>query len=547
VWESTVVPSLVDSGIRYVTVDDYHFLCTGKTVDALGAYYTTEEDGRILDLFPISEALRYRVPFSPAGEAVSFIEQQASEAGTAAIYFDDIEKFGIWPETYQWVYEKGWLTQFIEGVLNSSVIRTQHFHEYRRSAPTSGVIYLPTTSYIEMNEWTLPAPRAHAYANLIRQEKAHDRYERDKAFVRGGIWRNFLSRYSEANWMHKRMLDLSARLATLPDSARQDLLRDLLYRAQANDAYWHGLFGGLYLPHLRRAVYNALVALEAQLDRAAPRPAVERRDIDLDGTDELCLHNAILQAVVRCDADAAIVELDSYSLQHNFGDTLRRREEHYYAKMNLGTQAQAQHGGIASAHDRVNFKHAISSADIEPDAKPRALFLDTWSSLDGESTQALRYALSEIQPTAGIAAEFKAGLLGDTFLKQISITDNRLTVRYRLRTNHDGRFDTQLNLAMPSCDGFLGRYLFEGSIPGGFGQALRLDSVTTLTLEDGVLGGTLELLSSTPAMLGAQPHFTVSQSEDGFEKVMQAVTLNLSWPVSAGDTEIAVALEVRRA
>ena len=38
---------------------------------------------------------------------------------TAAIYFDDIEKFGIWPETYQWVYEKGWLDNFIQGVLAS--------------------------------------------------------------------------------------------------------------------------------------------------------------------------------------------------------------------------------------------------------------------------------------------------------------------------------------------------------------------------------------------------------------------------------------------
>ena len=35
--------------------------------------------------------------------------------------------------------------------------------------------------------------------------------------------------------------------------------------------------------------------------------------------------------------------------------------------------------------------------------------------------------------------------------------------------------DTRLNLAMPSCDGFLGRYvLADGSVPGGFGDALDL-------------------------------------------------------------------------
>jgi alpha-amylase/alpha-mannosidase (GH57 family) len=543
VWESTVVPALADADIRYVTVDDYHFLCAGKSAQQLDGYYTTEEDGRQLDLFPIAEALRYRIPFAPAAEAVAYIEQM----GTAAVYFDDIEKLGIWPETYQWVYEKGWLTQFIEGVLASPRIRTLHFDAFREANPTRGVVYLPTTSYIEMNEWTLPADRAHAYANMVKQEKARGRYERDKAFVRGGIWRNFLSRYSEANWMHKRMLGLSARFDALPESARSPQMRELLYRAQANDAYWHGLFGGLYLPHLRRAVYNALVELEAQLDRAAPRAPLERRDVDLDGAEELLLHNGIVQAVVRCDREAAVVEFDSYSLSHNFADSLMRREEHYYAKMNLGQQAQAHEGGIASAHDRVAFKHPIAAADVVPDARPRALFLDGWLSLDGEAALAPRYTADRDAPANGPAARFQARLPNGTVSKQISIADNRLTVRYRLNLTSDGRFDTQLNLAMPACDGFLGRYLYEGSIPGGFGQPLRLESASTLSLEDGVLGGVLELLTSAPATLTAEPHFTVSQSEDGFEKIMQAVSITLSWAVSAGETEFAVALEIRRA
>ena len=98
VWEATVIPALVDAGIQYVTVDDYHFLCAGKQAGELTGYYTTEEDGRQLDLFPISEGLRYRIPFAPAHETVSFIERIAAAGHpAAAIYFDDIEKLGIWP------------------------------------------------------------------------------------------------------------------------------------------------------------------------------------------------------------------------------------------------------------------------------------------------------------------------------------------------------------------------------------------------------------------------------------------------------------------
>ena len=80
VWEATVVPALADCGIRYVIVDDYHFLCAGKTTAELNSYFTTEEDGRKLDLFPISEALRYRLPFSPADEVVAYIESLAGDA-----------------------------------------------------------------------------------------------------------------------------------------------------------------------------------------------------------------------------------------------------------------------------------------------------------------------------------------------------------------------------------------------------------------------------------------------------------------------------------
>jgi len=87
-----------------------------KRIEELNGYFTTEEDGRKLDLFPISEALRYRMPFSPAHEVVAYLESLTrNDMQASAVYFDDIEKFGIWPETYQWVYEKGWLEDFIRG------------------------------------------------------------------------------------------------------------------------------------------------------------------------------------------------------------------------------------------------------------------------------------------------------------------------------------------------------------------------------------------------------------------------------------------------
>jgi hypothetical protein len=538
VWEATVVPALADSQIRYVTVDDYHFLCSGKTAAELDGFYTTEEDGRRLDLFPISEALRYRFPFSPANEAVAYLESLADEGREAAVYFDDIEKFGIWPETYEWVYEKGWLVSFIEGVLASPKIRTQRYCDYHAAARTRGVVYLPTTSYIEMNEWSLPAPAANEYADLVARAKAEGRFERDKAFLRGGMWKNFLSRYPEANWMHKRMLGLSTRLEQLPPGKKKPAMLDALYRAQANDAYWHGLFGGLYLPHLRRAVYHAIVELEGSLDQADPRPARVKHDFDLDGLDEVFLHNSAVQAVVRLDGNASVGEFDSYPLRHNFGDSLMRQTEHYYRKIHLrDDHGQHAGAGIASAHDRVAFKHEILPLDLATDVRPRGLFVDSLRLSGGEPVALQDYQLKTER-------DLSLTFAGREAEKRVHLSENRLEVSYRFGAEARGTFITEINLAMPSCDGPAGKFVFEGRVPGGFGQPMELAVVKELLLEDDVLGGAVRLTLSEPVRLASRPHFSVSQSEAGFEKIMQAVTLTLEWPLEKSRREVRVSLEV---
>jgi len=541
VWESSVVPALADSGIKYVTVDDYHFMCTGKESNTLGGFFTTEEDGRQVDLFPISEALRYRLPFYQAHEVVSYLESLADDKRQgAAIYFDDIEKFGIWPETYEWVYEKGWLRSFIEGVLASDIIKPLRYCDYHAMSKTSGVVYLPTASYIEMNEWTLPVPASHHYANLVAQEKHNNRYEVTKPYVRGGIWRNFFMRYPESNWMHKRMLALSASYHELPENKQTPEMKVALYEAQANDAYWHGLFGGLYLPHLRRAIYNALLKLEAMLNEVTQRPVKTTVDLDLDGFDEVFLQNGVLQAVTRLDGTASICEFDSYKLHHNFGDTLTRQQEHYHRKVHAEADHHHSGEGIANPHERMASKHEIAEADMAVDAYRKNLFCDFFTDAEGKM-EMLQYK----PPTsASKTLAFHSSAYDAEFHKKINLTGDYLVVRYNFARLPAGTFKVEINLAMPSCDGPAGRFRMGDSILGGFGELLTIDALKHLVLEDEVLGGAVHLFSSVPCKLSAHPHFSVSQSEAGFEKIMQALTLELEWPAQVCADGIEVKLEV---
>ena len=69
-------------------------------------------------------------------------------------------------------------------------------------------------------------------------------------------------KYPEANRMHKKMLALS-RLCRARGNAEAP--RRALGRAQCNDAYWHGVFGGLYLRHIRDTVWRNLAEAEGLL------------------------------------------------------------------------------------------------------------------------------------------------------------------------------------------------------------------------------------------------------------------------------------------
>ncbi len=541
VWESTVVPALSEGGISYVTVDDYHFMCTGKDKNALGGYFSTEEDGHQIDLFPISEALRYRLPFSPAEEVVGYLESLADDSKhAAAIYFDDIEKFGIWPETYEWVYERGWLRNFIEGVLNSDIIKPMRYSDYHAMAKTRGIVYLPTASYIEMNEWTLPVPAAHHYADLVQQEKHNNCFEQTKPYIRGGIWRNFFMRYPESNWMHKRMLHLSARFHALPANKQAPEMLAALYECQANDAYWHGLFGGLYLPHLRRAVFNAMITLEVLLDEVTERPFKALFDLDMDGFDEAFLQNGKLQAIARLDGTASICELDSYALRHNFGDTLTRQAEHYHRKVNAQPDHEAGGGAISNPHERMSSKHEITAADMTTDAYRKTMFIDFWKD-EAIGEELITYR----RPTSSKnSLDFCASLKGGKIGKKITLNKDALFVNYSFSKLPRGSFKVEINLAMPSCDGPAGRFRIGENIPCGFGQPLTFAGLKEISLEDEVLGGVVHLHTNLACAFTSYPHFSVSQSEAGFEKIMQAVTLQLEWPSDTLTEDLEISIQV---
>ena len=251
VWEPALAETIASAGLKYTLIDDTHFRYAGMS-DELSGYYVTEKAGHPVAIFPIEKQLRYAIPFLPIDQAMSTLEGIAAHAKHDLVftYGDDGEKFGLWPGTKEWVWQKGWLRDFFRRVSQAEHLRTATFSDILATQAPTGRVYLPTASYEEMGEWTLPADTQARYRSVRERLEHEGRFDELRPFFRGGIWQSFMAKYPEANFMHKKMLHVSRQVAAADDATGYNDARAELYRAQCNCAYWHGLFGGLYLNYL---------------------------------------------------------------------------------------------------------------------------------------------------------------------------------------------------------------------------------------------------------------------------------------------------------
>jgi alpha-amylase len=310
VWEPGLIAQLVQAGIDYTLLDDTHFLYAGLSPDELNSYFITEDNGKILKLFPISMKLRYLIPFHPVEEVHRYLEEEDQRCkNILKVLGDDGEKFGVWPGTYAWVYKEQWLEKFLNFLKNESLVKTVHLRDVIDSEPPANRIYIPTASYEEMGEWVLPLEAGKNYVELKRNIE-HKYYH----LVHGGYFKNFLSRYPEANLMHKRMLYVSNNISN-EISAKLSL-----WRGQCSCAYWHGIFGGLYLPHLREAVYHNLIVAEKHNIKIG----TEQFDINADGKDEIVLSTSFCFCIINKE-NGSFVEIDDRNRGVNILNYIGRR------------------------------------------------------------------------------------------------------------------------------------------------------------------------------------------------------------------------------
>ncbi|MCC6746298.1 MAG: DUF1926 domain-containing protein [Deltaproteobacteria bacterium] len=591
VWEPGLARTIASAGYRYTLLDDGHFLAAGMQRPMRG-YYVTDKAGLPLCLFPIAMELRYAIPFRPAEEAIDLLLRMADASGEQDVvvtYGDDGEKFGMWPHTKEWVWEKGWLERFLTLLeANGDRIRTATFSETLQRHRPSGLVYLPTGSYDEMGEWSLPAAAQHRLHELTETIDQQGRKDTWGPFVRGGIWQGFLARYPEANFMHKRMCFVSDRVArAVAQAGSHGALQETatlavreLYRGQCNCAYWHGLFGGLYLGKLRSAVHTHLI----RADRLAAevlgtRSAVELELADLNGDllDDVYVYGPELGAIVAPGLGGSLLAIDDRRRDFCVTDVLSRRPEGYHARIRaLAQQASAPQEGEApqSIHHIATLKDEGLADLLVYDPHSRTALLDHFLP-ETTSLGALAHGASDelgdfvhtpyqlLRAIPGDAAEISLQRQGHvrspygrapvTLRKQLSVEQRRITAAYRFHTEADlghVRFATELSLVLPSGphpDGRLSVVSSDERTERSVVASGEASQVTRIELRDPFTPLTVALSLSPAADVAYFPLETASQSESGFERTYQGTVIVVGWrfpPGGAATFEPQVQLEL---
>ncbi len=562
VWEQNLASDLNQAGVAYTVLDDFHFRNAGLQPEQLVGSYLTEDDGRTLSIFPGSERLRYLIPFGQPQETIDYLREIGERHPGAVIVFgDDGEKFGTWPETHKHCYQDGWLIRFLDAlVANRDWLKTTTLGEAFDTVPPIGRIYLPEGSYREMTEWALPVRQQMVYEDLVREMRHDPRWERIRPFVRGGYWRNFRVKYPEVNEMYSRMMMVSRRLAEAegqvhPPRALEGARREL-YRAQCNCSYWHGAFGGVYLPHLRNAVFHHLIAADNLLDQVLEEPAgrvrIDTDDYDFDARPELQLVNDRLMALLDPADGGQLYELDVRSICHNLLATFTRRPEAYHRKV----VAKPEDGGdeCASIHDRVVFKQRGLERELHYDLEPRKSLIDHFYDNDasfdavrrgeaqergdfssGGYTARLRRSPDRVQ--ALLSRQGNAWGIPLTLTKAVKLVpaSSTLELAYQIEglpADAELHFAIEFNFAgLPAeaDDRFF--YQTDRSGLGHLGTPLDLGDAADLGLVDQWLGIDVRLSTSRPAGFWAFPVAAVSQSEGGIERIHQSVVVMPHWHV----------------
>ncbi len=528
VWEPHLVDTFYRAGIKYTIVDDAHFRLTGKNSGEIFGYYITEEDAKGLFIFPTSQKLRYMIPFKLPQDTIEYLKTLRSSENRAVVIADDGEKFGLWPQTYKWVYQERYLENFFSILEeNSSWLNITTFSEFIERFRPIGRVYLPCASYTEMLGWSQ------------------------------GYFKNFLVKYPEANTLHKKMLYVSERLNRLEktrDGKKINKLllqaKDSLYMGQCNDVYWHGVFGGLYLNHLRESAFSNLIESEKIIDELSQKKKgfsrVEVFDFDKDGYEDIVVNTPLLNVGISPNCGGEIFEIDYKPKALNIINTLSRRQESYHAKIRPHSEknnslSPQNPGELVSIHDIVGSKEENLGTHLYYDKYRKASLIDHFFGDDASFEEFFRSSVLERgdfveKPfTFKIKSKEKSCIV--TLIREATVNTTEGEIPVKLEKNiyidtHKSEMNFKYEIKNMSEKSLSINFGVEFNVAlkePQFNTPGKIEAINRIELNDSWHNLNLGCEMSPKGAIWYFPIETISGSESGIERTYQGLSLLFIW------------------
>jgi len=535
VWQPGLAKPINESGIKYSILDDTHFLRAGLKKEDLHGYFFTGKGTKKIAIFPSDKTLRYTMPFKLHHETIDYFKNESRHRDNLLFtYGDDGEKFGEWPGTHEWVFKENWLKGFFEALIqNREWINLIKLSDYLKDNKAIDTIDIPSGSYEEMMEWS------------------------------GGSWLNFLNKYPETNQMHKKMVYVSEKIAGLERKAArsdQTKLKEAtkeLYKGQCNCGYWHGVFGGLYLFHLRSAIYSHLITADKIADGILHKKdkkwlSIKEIDLNLDGKKKIIIEDKTFS--LNLDSLGGVLkEFDYRPLSLNLINTLSRKEEAYHKKI-LESMGEKQGEGVKTIHDDFREVTPALKKKIIYDKFPRYCLRSYFLKEDLKMEDFMHSSFDEIGDFS--SAEYKLDKKKDAvslghvskvsgtkvkLIKQISVkSDKEIEIIYSIGKDSllpkDITLGVEFNITMPSLNSERYNYYCDNKILSGLNIPGSVSDVSSFGISDKGKELGFELNFQKQAKdVWYFPVETVSQSERAYELNYQCSCIFVRWKITPSE------------
>ena len=325
VWEPSMPMTMNNAGMEFSFIDEEFFEDAGLFNGELYRPCVTEDQGKKVVLFPISNRMISSFMLEEPAEILEQIIGCGSEKEDRVISLlipgeelDFTADAGHRIEEFFRLLEEN--RKYVDVVLPGKTVR---------ELGSMKKVYFGCVSPGDIGRWSGPVFREQTTVN---GNDISDKNPVPPSVNSQSFFRHFLAKYPESNNLYSRMIEIHKTISQMRGDRQRKKSAELeLYKSQDHSAFWHGGgSSGIYSSEARQKAYASLIEAEKfTRERTGFRSSLQKDDFDMDGLDEFIYKGVSLNVNIHLKG-GSVFELDYFRTPHNYLATMARHKEWYH-------------------------------------------------------------------------------------------------------------------------------------------------------------------------------------------------------------------------